>query len=178
MSPLFNILELGEAQLRQRASPVTSIDEPLFQQTLDDLEEFVINQGGMGIAAPQVGISQRFFILSSHPNDRYPYAPDIKPFAVINPEIIGHDQRTEIGWEGCLSVPGIRGQVLRYSTVDVRFQQRDGAVVEIQFDGFLARVFQHELDHLDGILFIDRVPGMHALMSEKAWRKHIQTSAS
>lgn len=175
MSPTFEILELGEPFLRQRAASVTDIDDATFQQTLSALEAFVIARGGMGIAAPQVGISSRFFILSSHPNARYPYAPDMEPFAVINPEIIGHGQTTENDWEGCLSVPGFRGEVLRYSTIDVRFQKRDGSTIETRFEGFLARVFQHELDHLDGVLFIDRVPGMHALMSEKTWQQHIQT---
>lgn len=173
MSDRFDILELGDPRLRQRATPVSEIDDPAFQQILDDLQAFVIERGGMGIAAPQVGISQRFFILSSHPNERYPDAPAIAPFAVINPQINGHDQTTEIGWEGCLSVPGFRGQVLRYQSIDVRFQQRDGAIVETHLEGFLARVFQHELDHLDGVLFIDRVPDIQSLMSEKSWRQRM-----
>lgn len=173
MSDKFDILELGEPLLRKRAAPVTVIDDREFQQTLDDLQTFVIERGGVGIAAPQVGISKRFFILSSHSNDRYPYAPNVEPFVVINPEITGHGEMTETDWEGCLSVPGFRGQVLRYQSIDVRYQTREGETVATKLEGFLARVFQHELDHLDGVLFIDRVAGMHALMSEKSWRRQL-----
>lgn len=115
MSTDFFIHQLGHPLLRHRAEPVESIEYPAFQQQLDALLAFVIDKGGMGIAAPQVGISQRFFILSSHPNDRYPYAPDVPPFAVINPEILAHSDTTSKDWEGCLSLPGIRGLVPRYN---------------------------------------------------------------
>lgn len=173
MSTDFTIHQLGHPLLRQKAEPVERIKDPAFQQQLDALLAFVIDKGGMGIAAPQVGISQRFFILSSHPNARYPYAPDVPPFAVINPEILAHSDTTSKDWEGCLSLPGIRGLVPRYEWIDVRYQTYEGETVETRYEGFMARVFQHELDHLNGHVFIDRVKSSLELMMEQEWQKQI-----
>ncbi len=178
MSTDFNIHQLGHPLLRQRAEPVKSIEDPAFQQQLDALLAFVIDKGGMGIAAPQVGISQRFFILSSHPNTRYPYAPDVPPFAVINPVILAHSDATSKDWEGCLSLPGIRGLVPRYEWIDVSYQTYDGGTVETRYEGFMARVFQHELDHINGHVFIDRVESTHELMMEQEWQQQIASQRS
>ena len=100
MNTSFNILELGEADLRRIAPPVSEINDPVLQQKIDDLITFVQQRGGMGIAATQVGINQRFFIMSSHPNERYPYAPEMPATCVINPEIVWHSAHTEKDWEG------------------------------------------------------------------------------
>lgn len=170
MTAKFNILQLGHPQLRQPAEAVDNISDPAFQTQLDGLFEFVMEKGGMGIAAPQVGISRQFFILSSHPNERYPYAPDVDPFVVINPEIIETSTRQNKDWEGCLSLPGIRGLVPRYDWVKVRFSNRDGELIDSRYDGFLARVFQHEFDHLQGTVFLDRVETTREVMMEQEWR--------
>lgn len=168
-----NIIKLGAPLLRNIAKPISVIHEKEFQTTLTNLKDYVIAKGGMGIAAPQVGISQRFFIMSSHPNERYPYAPEMPITAVINPEIIWHSENMEKGWEGCLSVPQIRGNVPRYTSIKVRYFTEQNQLIETQFDGFLARIFQHELDHLDGKLFIDRVESTLDLMSEEEWLKQL-----
>lgn len=178
MTVEFEILQLGHPQLRQPAQPVENILDPTFQRQLDDLLEFVVEKGGMGIAAPQVGISQQFFIMSSHPNARYPYAPDVEPFVVINSELVAHSSTLSKDWEGCLSLPGIRGLVPRHDWIDVRYQQRDGTLVEQRYEGFLARVFQHEFDHLQGTVFLDRVESTREVMMEQEWQCRVAAQLS
>jgi peptide deformylase len=178
MSEDFEILQLGHPLLRQTAEPVVAISEPSFQSQLDALLEFVLARGGMGIAAPQVGISQQFFILSSHPNARYPYAPQIEPVVVINPMITSSSATQTKDWEGCLSLPGIRALVPRFDSVDVRYQTRFGETIETRYEGFLARVFQHELDHLQGKVFLDRVETTLDVMMEQEWQRQIVSPRS
>jgi len=173
MSQRFEILQLGHPLLRQQAEPVETILDPLFQAQLDALMDFVIARGGMGIAASQVGLSQQFFILSSHPNARYPYAPKVEPFVVINPVITGYSATQTKDWEGCLSLPGIRALVPRFDSVDVQYQTRTGETIETHYEGFLARVFQHELDHLQGKVFLDRVETTLDVMMEQEWQRQI-----
>lgn len=173
MTKLFDIFQLGHPILRQPTEKVEDIMNPTFQSQLDKLMDFVMEKGGMGIAAPQVGISQRFFIMSSHPNARYPHAPDVPAFFVINPEIISTSNTQEKDWEGCLSLPGIRGLVPRHTQIHVRYQTRQAEWVETRYDGFLARVFQHEFDHLQGHVFLDRVESTYEVMMEHEWQKQI-----
>lgn len=167
------IHQLGHPLLRKLAEPIKNIQSQEFQNTLNKLKNFVIEKGGMGIAAPQVGINQRFFIMSSHPNERYPYAPEMPITAVINPEIVLYSDETEKGWEGCLSVPALRGYVPRHISIQVRYYTEQNELIETEFNGFLARIFQHELDHLDGKLFIDRVESTLDLMNEEEWFKQL-----
>jgi peptide deformylase len=173
MTQHFAILQLGHPLLRQPAVPVDNIAAPAFQARLDALMDFVMAKGGMGIAAPQVGISQQFFILSSHPNERYPYAPEVIPFFVINPVISKTSSSMSKDWEGCLSLPGIRGLVPRHDWIEVRYTDRDGHLVETRYEGFLARVFQHEFDHLQGHVFLDRVETNYDVMMEQEWQQQI-----
>lgn len=177
MKSKFTILELGEPKLRRVAEPVTTIDATDFQQQLDALIQFVQQRGGMGIAATQVGIAQRFFIMSSHPNERYPYAPDMPITCVINPQILWHSAETDKDWEGCLSVPGLRALVPRYQRISVRYWLRDSTLIEADYDGFIARLFQHELDHLDGKVFVDRVESSLDMMAESSWYKLLRSTA-
>jgi len=167
----FEILQLGNPVLRQVAEAVTNITDADTQAFLDDLLRFVIAKKGMGIAAPQVGISKTIFIMSSKPNARYPYAPEMEPTFIINPEILSVSDDTEKGWEGCLSLPGIRGLVPRHQSIKVRFSSRFGEVIETEYCGFLARIFQHEMDHLLGKVFLDRVEDPHDIMMEQEWLK-------
>lgn len=178
MTQQFDILQLGHPLLRQPAELVENIPEPAFQTQLDDLLVYVMAKGGMGIAAPQVGISRQFFILSSHPNERYPYAPDVPSFVVINPEIIRKSDTQTKDWEGCLSLPGIRGLVPRYDHIRVSYYNREGDRVETEYEGFLARVFQHELDHLQGRVFLDRVETSFDVMMEQEWQRQVVSSRS
>lgn len=128
---------------------------------------------GMGIAAPQVSHSQRIFIVASRPNARYPYAPHMQATAVINPQITWKSAETEKDWEGCLSLPGVRALVPRHTHITVKYTARDGTAVESDYDGFIARVFQHEYDHLDGKVFIDRVETTQDIVMEQAWQRII-----
>ncbi len=171
----FEILLLGHPTLRKIAKPVDNITQP-YQTLFDNLLDFVIERRGAGIAAPQVNISERFFIMSSKPNERYLNALEMEPIVIINPEIISHSDELIKDWEGCLSIPGIRSLVPRYSSVTVKFTSRLGALVETHYSGFIARVFQHEIDHLNGIVFLDRVENTHDIMMEQEWLMRILPS--
>ncbi len=172
----FTLLQLGHPRLRLIARPVDNIQSTELQQFIDELLQFVKDVNGMGIAAPQVDHSLRLFILSSKPNARYPYAPLMQPTVMINPEILWTSDDIDKDWEGCLSVPSIRAIVPRNHAIKVQFTTRTGQRVEAHYTGFLARVFQHELDHLNGIVFIDRVEDSHDMMAEQEWLKFISSS--
>ena len=169
----FTILQLGHPHLRLTARNVENIKSDNIQNFIDDLLHYVSEVNGMGISAPQVDHSLRLFIMSSKPNTRYPHAPSMQPTVIINPEIISVAKKGEKDWEGCLSVPSIRALVPRHQSIIARYTTRNGEQVEATYYGFLARVFQHELDHLNGIVFIDRVKDNHDMMAEQEWLKLI-----
>ena len=124
---------------------------------------------GVGIAAPQVFDSRRLIVVSSHPNARYPNAPNMAPTVMINPVIISSSSEKELGWEGCLSVPGRRGEVCRHTWIELAYADRVGVRSQAQFDGFVARIIQHEVDHLDGITFLDRVASESKILTEEEY---------
>ena len=117
----------------------------------------MLERSGVGIAAPQVYISKRVIIVASRPNLRYPDAPEMDAVVMVNPEILEFSQATTLGEEGCLSVPNERGQVQRAQSIKVLYHTLTGEVMESTFEGFPARIVQHEIDHLNGILFVDRL---------------------
>lgn len=169
----FEIIQLGHPNLRAPSVAIADITSTELQSFIDKLLQFVIDRGGMGIAAVQVDVNQRLFIMCSRPNSRYPDAPEMAPTVVINPEVVWSSPEKNTDWEGCLSLPGIRGLVPRHNTIKVKFQTRNGAFIETEYSGFIARVFQHELDHLDGIVFLDRVESTHEIMMEHEWQQQI-----
>ncbi len=173
MAQLLTIAQLGAAVIRTIATPIEAINLPETQQLVDDLLATVADAKGMGIAAPQVGVSKRLVIVCCQPNERYPYAPEMPPTPMFNPEIIEHSDAMKKDWEGCLSLPGIRAEVPRYESIRVAYASRSGERLEQSFTGFLARVVQHELDHLDGIVFIFRVETTRDIIMEQEWRKRI-----
>jgi peptide deformylase len=173
MGKILEISELGHPILRQRASEVDNLRDKDVQNFIDDLIETCIDSNGVGIAAPQVYKSERIFIISSRPNARYPNAPELGSIALINPAITSFSEEKEKDWEGCLSIPGIRGLVPRHKTIKVKYQTRDGVLVENEFSDFIARIFQHELDHLNGIVFLDRIDSNKELVTEKEYYKII-----
>ena len=173
MGKILEISELGHPILRQRASEVVDLRDKDVQNFIDDLIETCIDSNGVGIAAPQVYKSERIFIISSRPNARYPNAPELGSIALINPAITSFSEEKEKDWEGCLSIPGIRGLVPRHKTIKVKYQTRDGVLVENEFSDFIARIFQHELDHLNGIVFLDRIDSNKELVTEKEYYKII-----
>lgn len=167
------IIQLGNPVLRQTAAPVEGITSPTVQQLIDDLLLTCRESNGVGLAAPQVAQPSRLLIVASRPNPRYPNAPTMKPMALINPRILSHSAETEKGWEGCLSVPGIRGLVPRYREVEVEYQDRTGAVQRVVWSGFVARILQHEYDHLEGKVFLDRVESTADLMTESEYQVRV-----
>lgn len=143
------------------------------QALCDRLLVLVKESNGVGIAAPQVGESLRLLIVASRPNLRYPNAPMMEPVVMINPAIVAYSNEMEKGWEGCLSVPGIRGLVPRYTQIEVKYTGRDGKPYQQTLTNFVARIFQHEFDHLEGKVFLDRVESTHDLMSEHEFQKQV-----
>lgn len=170
---LIPIITLGDRILRQTATWVENTQDPVIQKLIDDLTLTVASANGVGIAAPQVAASYRLFIVASRPNLRYPHAPLMEPTAMINPRIIAHSTEVVPGWEGCLSVPGIRGLVPRFQAVEVAYTDRNGKLQKQEFTDFVARIFQHEYDHLDGVLFVDRVENSFDLISEVEYQKTV-----
>ncbi len=173
MAEVPQIAQLGNPVLRQQAQIVDNIRDDRLQQLIDQLIASVLAANGVGIAAPQVSESYRLFIVASRPNPRYPHAPLMEPTAMINPRIIAHSPEVIQGWEGCLSIPGIRGLVPRYQAVEVEYISRDGQLHRQELTDFVARIFQHEHDHLDGIVFLDRVESMQDLMTEQEYQQRI-----
>jgi len=169
----FELLLLGNPQLRQLSNPIEDVSSTELQNFIADLFVFVEQRNGVGIAAPQVGHPIQMFIMVSKPNERYPHAPVIEPTVMINPVILAHSETMTKDWEGCLSVPGLRGLVPRYDSIEVQFQTQFGEIITTSYDGFLARVFQHELDHLQGKLYVDHVESTLDLMVEAEWRRQI-----
>jgi peptide deformylase len=141
---LFRIVTLGDPVLREKAKPVEKVNAAV-RRLLDDMAETMYDARGIGLAAPQVGVAKRVIVVDAGQG----------LYQLINPEII-EAQGTETDREGCLSIPGVWGEVSRAVQVTVRALNREGETVEVEAEGLFARALQHEIDHLDGILFIDR----------------------
>ncbi|MGF1520852.1 MAG: peptide deformylase [Leptolyngbyaceae cyanobacterium] len=168
------VLTLSDPRLRHVAQPVWQIDDRC-QMLIDNLIWTAEKTNGVGISAPQVGVPLRLFIVASRPNLRYPYAPMMSPTAMINPRIVSHADAQVMGWEGCLSVPDQRAQVQRYQEIEVEYCDRTGALQTCVLTDFVARIFQHELDHLDGTVFVDRVPDHRQIVSEAEYLAQLTT---
>ena len=171
MPILRQIAQLGQPILRRVAGKITDPEDPVVQALIDDMLVTVADACGVGIAAPQVYEPFSLFIVASRPNLRYPDAPEMVPAAIINPEILWVSDEREKGWEGCLSIPGLRGLVPRHRRIGVRYLTRKGELREDEYVDFLARVFQHEFDHVQGMVFIDRVESPNDLMTEKEYSR-------
>ena len=152
---------MGHPVLRERAQPLdkSDIKSASFQKLVDDMIDTMHEYHGVGLAAPQVHEGLRLFVALLDED------PDAKSEAavIINPEIVPNGSAMEEGWEGCLSIPDIRGMVPRYTDILVRALDRHGRAIELPLKDFPARVAQHETDHLDGVLFFDRMKSMNSL---------------
>ena len=177
MKILRQIAQMGQPVLRQVAKKIADPLASAVQALIDDMLVTVADANGVGIAAPQVYESLALFIVASAPNQRYPDAPQMTPTAIINPEIIGISDEKEYGWEGCLSIPGLRGLVPRHKRIAFRYLTRTGEQCEEEYADFQARVFQHEFDHLQGVLFIDRVDSTLGLVTEKEYLRMLKEKA-
>ncbi|MGJ8757154.1 peptide deformylase [Acinetobacter sp. HC8-3S] len=159
MSVILPVAQRGEEILKIKAATVAQVEfnSEWLLQLASAMHATMLERNGVGIAAPQVYISKRVIIVASRANPRYPNAPEMDPVVMVNPEILEFSQATCLGEEGCLSVPNERGEVERAQAVKVRYYNLQGEVVETNFEGFPARIVQHEVDHLDGVLFVDRL---------------------
>jgi len=160
---ILKVARMGHPVLRARARPFdrAEITAPVTQKLIDDMIETMLEYHGVGLAAPQVHEGLRVFVASLETNDDGD--PESEPMAVINPEIsiVGSEMIED--WEGCLSIPDIRGRVPRAREIKVRAFDRQGERIELRAHDFSARVIQHETDHLDGVLFFDRMRSLESL---------------
>lgn len=153
-----DILKMGDPRLLRVSRPVTAFGTADLQNLITDLFDTMRAANGAGLAAPQIGVDLRVVIFGDdRPNPRYPEAPIIPLTLLINPELTPLGDALEDGWEGCLSVPGLRGVVPRHTELHYRGHDAEGRLIERTVQGFHARVVQHECDHLDGILYPMRV---------------------
>jgi peptide deformylase len=151
---LRQIVTLPDPILRRKSKTVTRFDTEL-QTLIDDMIETMRAAPGVGLAAPQVGIPERVIVVEYEENEEEENAPK-KLYVMVNPEIKVSSEDTEVGIEGCLSVPGWQGEVERSLAVTVKGQTRRGQPIKVKAKGWLARIFQHEIDHINGIVFTDR----------------------
>lgn len=154
------VLKMGDPILLQQSKPVEQFDTPELHALIADMQDTMKALNGAGIAAPQIGVSQQVVIFGVGANPRYPEAESVPYTVLINPKLTTQSEETEDGWEGCLSVPGMRGLVPRFT--QLRYQGRDqfGNVIDRTVGGFHARVVQHEVDHLLGVLYPMRIRDM------------------
>jgi len=173
------IAQLGQPLLRQRSLPVTDIaGDRALQRLGDRLLEATQAADGVGLAAPQLGVLLRVVAIASRPNARYPYAPLLPPSLLFNPRLLWASADRVQDWEGCLSVPGIRGRVWRPRAIAVEYCDRQGQRQQREFSGFVARVVQHELDHLEGILFVDRLLSERDCCTEADYQQFLAAQAA
>jgi peptide deformylase len=153
------VLRLGDPRLRGRSAelPGELFGSAELLTLIDDLRDTMAARDGAGLAAPQIGVPLRVVIYGITTNPRYPEAPPIPETVLINPVLTPLGEETQQGWEGCLSVPGLRGQVLRHRRLHIAWRDANGVHHQQEVEGFHARVVQHECDHLDGLLFVDRL---------------------
>ena len=151
------ILKMGDARLLRQADPVTEFDTPAMRELIADMFDTMHAADGAGLAAPQIGVNLQLVIFGFKQNQRYPDAPPVPETVLINPVLTPLSQETAEDWEGCLSVPGLRGVVPRWTQLRYEGLDEHGAPIRREVDGFHARVVQHECDHLAGILYPMRV---------------------
>ena len=151
------VLKMGDASLLQVAERVEKFDTPELKALIQDMHDTMEAEDGAGLAAPQIGVGLQVVIFGVEKNARYPDAEDVPYTVLINPIVKPLTKETEEDWEGCLSVPGMRGMVPRFSKIDYQGYDQYGNYINRNVDGFHARVVQHECDHLQGILYPMRI---------------------
>jgi peptide deformylase len=151
------ILKMGDPRLLRQAEPVQQFGTPELEALIADMFDTMWAVNGAGLAAPQIGVNLQLVILGFKKNTRYPDAPEVPETVLINPTLTPLSDETEEGWEGCLSVPGLRGVVPRWSKLRYTGFDQSGNLIDRTVDGFHARVVQHECDHLIGMLYPMRI---------------------
>ena len=157
------ILKMGDERLLRVAQPVRDFDTPELRALIDDMFDTMHAANGAGLAAPQIGVDLQLVIFGFAHNVRYPEAPEVPRTVLINPLIVPLSDEQEIGWEGCLSVPGLRGKVPRFARIRYSGVDPQGQPIDREADGFHARVVQHECDHLIGRLYPTRMTDLTQL---------------
>jgi peptide deformylase len=170
MAERLEVAQVGNPILRQVAQPVYTIDDSI-HRLIADLMATLLESNGVGIAAPQAMVSLRLLIVASRPNPRYPSAPEMEPTVMINPRLLSVSEAIEKGWEGCLSVPGIRGWVPRHCQVEIEYTSQNGTLQQQVLTDFVARIFQHEFDHLNGMVFLDRLETTQDIITDQEYLK-------
>jgi peptide deformylase len=171
---ILKVARLGHPVLRQvaRAIPEREIGAPETQRLIDDMIETMREYNGAGLAATQVHTLMQVAVIEVLRNPRYPEAPEIPLTVVVNPVVTPLTTEMEDGWEGCLSVPDMRGIVPRYTAVRLQAHDRDGQRIDLTAKDFFARVIQHETDHLNGIVYLDRMKNLSTLSYLAEWNKY------
>ncbi|MBI2219433.1 MAG: peptide deformylase [Candidatus Rokubacteria bacterium] len=171
---ILKVARLGHPILRTRAQPVPldEISAPDVQRLIDDMVETMREYDGAGLAANQVHSLKRIAVIEVLANPRYPDAPTVPLSVLVNPVVTALTEETEDGWEGCLSVPDMRGLVPRYTAVRLEGYDREGRPIDLVTKDFFARVIQHETDHLDGVVYLDRMRDLSTLAHIAEWQKH------
>ena len=173
------IAQVGELILKTPARKVETeeFSQPEFAQFVQALLDTMLTAKGIGIAAPQVFDPRAIMIIASKANVRYPDAPEMTPLVLVNPHILDQSKNLVWHWEGCLSVPGLRGRIARPDWVEVHFQHATGEQDTLRLEGFLARIFLHEYDHLIGLTWLDHIESTDNIMAESVWLKELATQA-
>ena len=176
MARVLEIAEMGREILRARAAEVALPAGGDLRRLAADMAATMEAAEGVGIAAPQVFAGVRVMIVAPRGGGRYPNVEggEVAGFAAFNPEIAAASGEMEEDWEGCLSVPGLRGLVPRHRVISAVWRDAEGKRCAAELQGFAARVFQHELDHLDGVLFLDRVRGLGDLITENEFNRLVR----
>ena len=167
---LLPIITLPDPILRQKSTPVERVDDDL-RRTLDDMLETMYDAPGVGLAANQVNIAKRFIVVDAGNDSDEDDAETRNPICLINPEIVSRSETLRSCEEGCLSLPDVRVEIERPERITVRYLDREGEPVELEAEGFLATVIQHEVDHLDGRLIIDFLSSLRRDMVVRRFKK-------
>jgi peptide deformylase len=171
---ILKVARLGHPVLREAAKPVDprAIRTPQFQRFIDDMIETMREYDGAGLAANQVHTLLQVAVIEVLGNPRYPDVPAVPLMVLINPVVTPLTEETEEGWEGCLSVPDMRGMVPRFTAARLQCLDREGQLIDVVAKDFFARVCQHETDHLNGMVYLDRMRSLATLSHIAEWNKH------
>ena len=171
---ILKVARLGHPVLRKVAEPVPvgEIRSPEIQRLIDNMVETMREYNGAGLAAPQVHVLRQICVIEVKGNPRYPDAPAIPLTVLINPVVVPVTSEMEEGWEGCLSVPDMRGMVPRYTAVRLEAFDREGGKIDAVTQDFFARVIQHETDHLHGLVYLDRMKDFSTLAHLAEWNRY------
>ncbi|MEE9354696.1 MAG: peptide deformylase [Methylococcaceae bacterium] len=176
MTVVWEIAQLGNAVLRQNALPVEFPLTSSIKSIINTMLALMKEGQGVGIAAPQIEESLQIIVVASNPTPRYPKAPQMEPVVMINPSFSQLSDETDMGWEGCLSIPGIRAKVPRLTSIEVTYFCQQSQQHKVTFTDFVARVFQHEYDHLQGMVYLDRVVDNRDIVTEKMYLRSIDAA--